>query len=83
MSTLEHKVVELNAAIEREVRRLGLIFVSGPGPDSFPPELSLCRPEGASVGNAVNGQPRGVYAFAVAEAVAEAATEAMAIPVAA
>ncbi len=61
--TLQNKITALNETIRKEAAHLGLIFVSGPGPESV--QRELCTPKGT---NAVNGQARGVYLFGVANA---------------
>jgi hypothetical protein len=58
--TFQDKLDQLNATIEAEAASLGLIFVDGPGPE----DVSLVPPDTITT----NGQPRGVYQFAVAEA---------------
>jgi hypothetical protein len=60
--TFDEKIQMLHATIETQATWLGLVFVSGPGPESLPPELAL--PDNVDV---TNGQPRQVYSFSVAE----------------
>jgi hypothetical protein len=58
--TFQDKLDRLSAVLGAEAASLGLIFVDGPGPE----DISLMPPDTITT----NGQPRGVYLFAVAEA---------------
>ena len=62
---MQTKINELNAAILAKAAELGLKFVDGPDPVAVDPNIPA-RDFGTAA--MTNGQLRGVYGFAVAEA---------------
>ena len=59
---MKHKIAQLNAAIQAEAAKLGLVFVNGP--DTAPGTFDAQQPARSQT----NGQERETYLFSVAEA---------------